>query len=73
LSLKFYEDAAMDASAIHTNGWFYQPDFGWMWSDRSAYPYVFLNEGSNWFYHNKDSQEGYFYYNFNSQSWIDPY
>jgi hypothetical protein len=73
LSLKFYEDAAMDASAIHTNGWFYQPDFGWMWSDRSAYPYVFLNEGSNWFYHNKESQEGYFYYNFTSQSWIDPY
>ena len=32
----------------YTEGWFYYPSRGWMWTDRSAYPYFYDATDKDW-------------------------
>ena len=56
----------------HTNGWFFQPDWGWLWTNASVFPYVYRSEqqdtSSSWLYFKENSSPPYFF-NYETEEW----
>jgi uncharacterized protein YjbI with pentapeptide repeats len=82
MSLVLYQEKSIDSNATQTKDWYYQPENGWSWTNRSVYPYLFVNqengEGNQtlpdrWLYHNQIGPKDYLFYDFNTQDWINPF
>ena len=82
LSLVSYLEQSRDTNATQTSQWYYQPELGWVWTTRSAYPYVYKAGGiiennetimEGWMFHNKSGPENYYFYDFGLPGWIDPF
>ena len=52
----------------YTDGWFYNPNQGWLWSDKSVYPYFFKTD-MGWIYF-KSGYSTPRFYNFTAQKWF---
>jgi hypothetical protein len=52
----------------YTHGWFYNPNQGWLWSDKSVYPYFFKTD-MGWIYF-KSGYSTPRFYNFTAQKWF---
>ena len=57
----------------HTNGWYYQPTWGWMWTSESIFPYVYRSdtEGktAGWMYFKEGSGSPIYFYSYEDQKW----
>ena len=53
----------------YTDGWFYLPDRGWLFTNIGSYPYFYDSNASNWLYFQSGGEKPRFY-NYGSQSWI---
>ena len=57
----------------HTNGWYYQPTWGWMWTSESIFPYVYRSdtEGktAGWMYFKEGSGSPIYFYSYSDQKW----
>ena len=57
----------------HTNGWYYQQKWGWLWTSAKIFPYVFRvkNEEntSDWLYFRENSSPPLFY-NYTTEKWV---
>ena len=82
VSLISYQEKTFDTNATQTKDWYYQPENGWSWTNRSVYPYLYVNQeniegnqtlSDRWLYHNKEGPQGYLFYDFNIQGWINPF
>ena len=82
MSLVSYQEKSLDSNATQTKDWYYQPEIGWSWANRSVYPYLFVNQenaegnqtlSDRWLYHNQTGPKNYLFYDFNTQSWINPF
>ena len=63
-------DAARQASnTSFVNGWVYDPDHGWLYTDPKRYPLVFSNQSNSWYRYESGSSEPRIFYNFKGQSW----
>jgi uncharacterized protein YjbI with pentapeptide repeats len=82
MSLVSYQEKVLDSNATQTSQWYYQPELGWVWTTRSAYPYLYkagsiientetIMEG--WMFHNKSGPDNYYFYDFDRPGWIDPF
>jgi len=59
-----------DANASpYTNDWFYLPERGWMWTDKSVYPYFFDSNSSGFLYFQAGTEKPRFY-NFQNKRWF---
>ena len=41
LSLVSYLEQSRDTNATQTTEWYYQPEHGWIWTNRTVYPYLY--------------------------------
>ena len=59
----------------HTNGWYYQPTWGWLWTSPETFPYVYRSAGekgrAGWLYFSEESSPPHFY-DYASETWITP-
>tara|TARA_B100001057_G_scaffold202938_2_gene203674 strand:- start:22 stop:1623 length:1602 start_codon:yes stop_codon:yes gene_type:complete len=53
----------------YTDGWFYLPDRGWLFTNIGSYPYFYESNASNWLYFQSGGEKPRFY-NYGSKSWI---
>ena len=61
---------ASDTNATHyTEGWFYHPSRGWMWTDRSAYPYFYDATDKDWMYFQSGNDKPKFY-RYKTKTWL---
>ena len=64
---QFVDYSDMELSP-YTDGWFYTPNQGWLWTSRDAYPY-FFKTGIGWIYFKR----GYIipqFYDFMAKQWF---
>ena len=82
MCLVSYQEKSIDSNATQTKDWYYQPEIGWTWTNRSVYPYLFVNQeneegnqtlSDRWLYHNQTGPKDYLFYDFNTQGWINPF
>lgn len=61
---------AQSTSTTHyTEGWFFLPNRGWMWTNLSAYPYFYDSTDSEWMYFQSGSKSPRFYH-YGKKTWI---
>jgi len=82
MSLVSYQEKSIDSNATQTSQWYYQPELGWVWTTRSAYPYLYKAGGiiennetimEGWMFHNKSGPDNYYFYDFGLPGWNNPF
>jgi outer membrane protein assembly factor BamB len=53
----------------YTDGWFYNPLRGWMWTKKDVFPYFFDTSGNNWMYFKSGSDTPLFW-DFDTETWV---
>ena len=53
----------------YTEGWFYLPSRGWMWTNHSSYPYFYDSEDKDWMYFQSGEEKPRFY-RYKTKSWL---
>jgi flagellar biosynthesis/type III secretory pathway protein FliH len=62
--------SALDSNATHyTEGWFYHPGRGWMWTTFSAYPYFYDARDKDWIYFHSGNEKPKFY-RYKTKTWL---
>jgi hypothetical protein len=62
--------ASQNANATHyTEGWFYLPSRGWMWTNREAYPYFYDATDNDWMYFQTGEEKPKFY-RYKTKAWL---
>ena len=54
----------------HTDGWFYIPDHGWLWTINQAYPWFYDANSSDWLYFKQGGSQPRFY-EYASKKWVE--
>ena len=67
----------MSAGTPHTHNWYFQPEWGWMWTSKDQFPYVYLagvgESPGTWLYFGQiPDQEEASFYNYTTKNWISP-
>ena len=83
LSLVSYLEQSRDTNATQTTEWYYQPEHGWIWTNRTVYPYLYKipnsveesneTESGSWLFHNTSGPDGYYFYDFGIPGWVNPF
>jgi hypothetical protein len=63
------EEAVRVAQTPFINGWVYDNDRGWMFTDSDHYPLVYTHSDQSWNYYELGSSEPRYFFNFTSQQW----
>lgn len=53
----------------YTEGWFYLPGRGWLFTNKSSYPYLYDNTSNGWLYFQSGGEKPRFY-NYGTKAWI---
>ena len=53
----------------YTEGWFYNPSRGWMWTNRDAYPYFYDATDKDWMYFQSGNEKPKFY-RYKTKTWL---
>ena len=67
----------MKAGTPHTHNWYFQPEWGWMWTSPEQFPYIYLaGDGESpgtWLYFGQiPGQEAASFYDYSTKSWKSP-
>lgn len=58
----------------HTHNWYYQPEWGWLWTNENTFPYVYRSatqgESSGWLYFREGTASPLLYYDYASEKWV---
>ena len=52
----------------YTEGWYFQSDIGWRWTDETTYPYIYDQSTGGWLYFTSDSENALLF-EYDSKSW----
>ena len=59
----------------HTLNWYYQPEWGWLWTNKETFPYVYRfvagGKTSGWLYFKEGSGDPIRYYEYATESWVN--
>ena len=62
-------------STPHTFNWYFQPEVGWMWTNRQAFPYIYKSssdgEPAGWMFFSEQSANPIRMYDYNLQKWTN--
>ncbi|MBU63788.1 MAG: hypothetical protein CMI26_14955 [Opitutae bacterium] len=66
---------ALDTNATpHTYGWYFQPDWGWIWTAEKTFPYVYMAGSSGktagWLMFREGSAAPVYFYSFAQKKWV---
>jgi hypothetical protein len=53
----------------YTDGWHYYPSRGWMWTNRTSYPYFYDSSTKAWMYF-KSGEDKPRFYNYGTKTWV---
>ena len=53
----------------YSKGWFYLPNQGWLWTDRTTYPYFFDSTSKAWMYFQSGNEKPKFYH-YGTKEWM---
>ena len=53
----------------YTNGWFYEPTMGWLFTQSSIFPYLYQSSSKSWLYFQPDNNTPKFY-NYFTKEWF---
>jgi hypothetical protein len=75
VSLHYLQD--VDLGRPYTSQWFYQPNLGWLWTNRQVFPFVYRagsathGTSASWLYFNQSSKQNKInFYDYSTSSWI---
>jgi len=58
----------------HTYQWYYQPEWGWLWTNEKAFPYVYRSsaggQASGWLYFSEKSANPIRFYDYSAKKWV---
>ena len=58
----------------HTYNWYYQPQWGWLWTNEKAFPYVYRSsaggQASGWLYFSEKSANPIRFYYYSAKKWV---
>lgn len=54
----------------YTDGWFFIPDHGWLWTIKQAYPWFYDANSSDWLYFKQGGSQPRFY-EYASKKWVE--
>jgi predicted outer membrane repeat protein len=58
----------------YTNGWYYRPQWGWLWTNSKTFPYIFLSSTgemkSGWIYFREGSSSPTYFFSYSEGRWI---
>ena len=62
--------SASDADTTpYSEGWFYLPNQGWLWTTRTTYPYFFDSTSKTWMYFQSGNEKPKFYH-YGTKEWM---
>jgi len=57
----------------YTHNWYYQPDWGWLWTDANTFPYVYRSstggKQASWLYFSEGSSGPIYFYSYAAEKW----
>ena len=70
-SLLIFATTALPAMAQvpFINGWVYDNDRGWLFTDADHYPMIYTHNDDTWHYFELGSSDPRYFFNFKSQQW----
>jgi len=66
---KDLDRAVKVASVPFIDGWFYDADHGWLFTDAEMYPLVFRNKTQSWHYYELGSTNPRYFYSYKDKKW----
>lgn len=64
------EHAIVAAETPFINGWVYDSERGWIYTDADCYPLVYVNDDQSWYYYELGSAAPRWFYSMNDQQWV---
>jgi flagellar biosynthesis/type III secretory pathway protein FliH len=69
LMVEQFINASDSTATPYTDGWFYHPNRGWMFTNRTAYPYFYDSFTQSWMYF-KSGEDKPRFYDYGSKTWV---
>jgi hypothetical protein len=62
-------------STPHTYQWYYQPEWGWIWTNEKIFPYIYRapvdGQAGGWLYFSKKSANPTRFYDYSAERWVN--
>ena len=65
------KEAIRVAQVPFTNGWFYDPEDGWLYTDATVFPMIYKHESSSWYYYELGSHDSRYFFSYETNEWED--
>jgi hypothetical protein len=69
LMVEQFINASSNTATPYTDGWFFYPNRGWMFTNRTAYPYFYDSFTQSWMYF-KSGEDKPRFYDYGSKTWV---
>jgi hypothetical protein len=64
------EKAIQVAETPFINGWVYDPERGWLFTDADRFPLIYTHKDQTWHYYELGSSKPRYFFNYKSQEWV---
>ena len=64
------EKAIHAAETPFINGWVYDPELGWLFTDADHFPLVYTHKDETWHYYELGSSNPRYFFNYKTQEWV---
>ena len=66
---------SLEKAKPYTYNWYYQPEMGWMWTEKSIFPYIFKSssygQSGSWMYFSEQSANPIKMYDYSLENWLN--
>ena len=66
---------SLEKAKPYTYSWYYQPEMGWMWTEKSIFPYIFKSssngQSGSWMYFSEQSANPIKMYDYSLENWLN--
>ena len=63
-------EAIRIAQTPFTNGWIYDPEQGWLFTNADHYPLIYSEKSKNWHYYELGSSEPRYFFSYATEQWV---
>jgi hypothetical protein len=64
------QKAIQVAQTPFVNGWVYDPERGWLFTDADSFPLIYTHKDQTWHYYELGSSQPRYFFNYKSQEWV---
>jgi hypothetical protein len=55
----------------YTHGWFFDPEYGWLFTVTNVFPYFYHSKTNDWLYFSENIDGTRLFYSFNDEQWVE--